>query len=122
MGYDLHNLVVTDISMFVYSKKIFKNLKFRQSIQHKIDIEKTANSNLKDLIQKITKLDKDGDSKFTYSLPPSSYPLPREKQIPKRKEPTRWEQFARKKSIKRRKKDFRVFDEQSGTFKRRHGF
>ncbi|KAK9101970.1 hypothetical protein Sjap_019224 [Stephania japonica] len=55
-------------------------------------------------------------------LPPPSTKLPREKHLPKPKPPTKWEEFAKKKGIKNRKKDKIVYDEQTGTWKRRHGY
>ncbi|XP_038878495.1 ribosome biogenesis regulatory protein homolog [Benincasa hispida] len=55
-------------------------------------------------------------------LPPPTTRLPREKPLPKPKPPTKWELFAQKKGIKKRKKDKRVYDEQAGTWKRRHGY
>lgn len=38
------------------------------------------------------------------NLPPSTFPLPREKPLPKKKEETKWEKFARKKGIKDKKR------------------
>ncbi|KAJ6829777.1 ribosome biogenesis regulatory protein-like protein [Iris pallida] len=55
-------------------------------------------------------------------LPPPTTKLPREKHLPKPKPPTKWEQFAKMKGIKNHKKDKRVFDEQTGTWKRRYGY
>lgn len=55
-------------------------------------------------------------------LPPPTTKLPREKHLPKPKPPTKWELFAKKKGIKQRKKDKIVYDEQTGTWKRRHGY
>ncbi|ONK80349.1 uncharacterized protein A4U43_C01F16700 [Asparagus officinalis] len=55
-------------------------------------------------------------------LPQPTTKLPREKHFPKPKPPTKWEQFAKMKGIKNRKKDKRVFDDQTGTWKRRHGY
>ncbi|THU61045.1 hypothetical protein C4D60_Mb07t19130 [Musa balbisiana] len=75
-------------------------------------------------------------------LPPPTTALPREKHLPKPKPPTKWELFAKMKDmplisssgmyssglsivlagIKKHKKDKRVFDEQTGTWKRRHGY
>ncbi|KAF7148639.1 hypothetical protein RHSIM_Rhsim03G0247600 [Rhododendron simsii] len=43
-------------------------------------------------------------------------------ELPKKKPPTKWEEFAKKKGIVQRKKDKVVFDEQTGTWKRRHGY
>ncbi|KAM7509397.1 hypothetical protein LguiA_019850 [Lonicera macranthoides] len=55
-------------------------------------------------------------------LPPPSTRLPREKPLPKPKPPTKWEVFAKKKGIQNRKKDKIVFDEQTSSWKRRHGY
>ncbi|KAF8393233.1 hypothetical protein HHK36_021474 [Tetracentron sinense] len=68
-------------------------------------------------------------------LPPLTTRLPREKHVrysffslcdsaflPKPKPPTKWEMFAQKKGIKNRKKDKVLYDEQTGTWKRRHGY
>ncbi|EOY31033.1 Ribosome biogenesis regulatory protein (RRS1) family protein isoform 2 [Theobroma cacao] len=56
-------------------------------------------------------------------LPSPTTRLPREKHLPKPKPPTKWEEFAKKKgSIKKHKKDKVVWDEQTGTWKRRYGY
>ncbi|XP_057465152.1 ribosome biogenesis regulatory protein homolog [Actinidia eriantha] len=56
------------------------------------------------------------------TLPPPTTRLPREKPLPKKTPPTKWELFAKKKGIVQRKKDKLVYDEQTGTWKRRHGY
>ncbi|QCE13368.1 ribosome biogenesis regulatory protein homolog [Vigna unguiculata] len=56
------------------------------------------------------------------NLPAPLTKLPREKHLPKPKPPTKWEVFAKKKGIQNRKKDKIVYDEQSGTWKRRYGY
>ncbi|XP_044463081.1 ribosome biogenesis regulatory protein homolog [Mangifera indica] len=56
------------------------------------------------------------------SLPPPTTKLPRSKHLPKPKPPTKWELFAQKRGIKKRKKDKVVWDEQTGTWKRRYGY
>ncbi|KAI9191342.1 hypothetical protein LWI28_007159 [Acer negundo] len=55
-------------------------------------------------------------------LPPPTTKLPREKHLPKPKPPTKWEVFAQKKGIKKRKKDKVLWDEQTGTWKRSYGY
>ncbi|GAA0141152.1 ribosomal protein [Lithospermum erythrorhizon] len=55
-------------------------------------------------------------------LPPATTKLPREKPLPKPAPPTKWEVFAQKKGIQKKKSDKVVFDEQTGKWKRRHGF
>ncbi|KAL6992868.1 hypothetical protein U1Q18_010988 [Sarracenia purpurea var. burkii] len=56
------------------------------------------------------------------ALPPPTTRLPREKPLPKKKPPTKWEQFAKRKGIVKRKKDKIVYDDQTATWKRRHGY
>lgn len=56
------------------------------------------------------------------TLPPPTTKLPRSKHLPKLKPPTKWELFAEKKGIKKRKKDKVIWDEQTGTWKRRFGY
>jgi regulator of ribosome biosynthesis len=57
------------------------------------------------------------------TLPTPSTPLPREKSIPKEKEPTKWERFAAKKGIKAKRREGKlVFDETSGEWVPRYGF
>lgn len=89
---------------------------------------------LKECLQKGTELVQAiADSLFTLpsiadpdgplvKLPQPKTKLPREKHLPKPKPPTKWELFAKKKGIKNRKKDKIVYDEQTGSWKRRHGY
>uniref|UniRef100_A0A8B9U011 Hydroxyacid-oxoacid transhydrogenase, mitochondrial n=1 Tax=Anas zonorhyncha TaxID=75864 RepID=A0A8B9U011_9AVES len=56
------------------------------------------------------------------SLPEPSCRLPREKPPPKPRPPTRWEQFARLKGIRRRKRTSLVWDEQAKEWRRRWGY
>nr|GEV64036.1 ribosome biogenesis regulatory protein homolog [Tanacetum cinerariifolium] len=56
------------------------------------------------------------------SLPPPTTKLPREKPLPKPVPPTKWEVFAKKKGIQNKKKDKLVYDEQTQSWKRRHGY
>ena len=55
-------------------------------------------------------------------LPPPSTVLPREKPIPKPRPPTKWEQFAQKKGIEKRKRSKVEWDEASQEWKRRYGY
>ncbi|GAB2300349.1 hypothetical protein Dimus_034388 [Dionaea muscipula] len=55
-------------------------------------------------------------------LPPPTTRLPREKPFPKPKPPTKWEEFAKRKGIKKHKKDKIVYDEQTNKWKRRYGY
>lgn len=55
-------------------------------------------------------------------LPEPSMRLPREKHLPRPKPPTKWELFAKRKGIINHKKDKRVYDDQTGSWKRRHGY
>ncbi|KAF5725821.1 ribosome biogenesis regulatory protein isoform X1 [Tripterygium wilfordii] len=55
-------------------------------------------------------------------LPPPTTKLPRGKHLPRPKPPTKWEVFAKARGIQNRKKDKVVWDEQTGTWKRRYGY
>ncbi|CAD6196469.1 unnamed protein product [Caenorhabditis auriculariae] len=55
-------------------------------------------------------------------LPAPTYRLPREKKIPEKKEPTKWEKYAAEKGIKKRTKAKKVFDEQSKEWKPTYGY
>ncbi|ROT37240.1 ribosomal biogenesis regulatory protein [Sodiomyces alkalinus F11] len=59
------------------------------------------------------------------TLPPTSTPIPREKPIPKPKEPTRWERFAEKRGIKPKTREQRrnlAYDEETGEWRPKWGF
>ena len=55
-------------------------------------------------------------------LPPPAYPLPRQKPLPAPRAPTRWEAFAAKKGIQKKKRPTVVWDEDAGEWRRRHGY
>lgn len=55
-------------------------------------------------------------------LPAATTQLPREKPVPKVKALTKWQQFAQKKGIVKRKRSKLVFDDDAGEWKRRHGY
>lgn len=55
-------------------------------------------------------------------LPAPTTRLPREKPIPQPKPPTKWELFAAKKGIVKRKRSKLVLDETTDTFMRRFGY
>ncbi|KAL9251422.1 Ribosome biogenesis regulatory protein-like protein [Drosera capensis] len=55
-------------------------------------------------------------------LPPPTTRLPREKPFPKPKPSTKWELFAQRKGIKKRKKAKVVFNEQTQKWKRSYGY
>ncbi|NXU82398.1 RRS1 protein, partial [Xiphorhynchus elegans] len=55
-------------------------------------------------------------------LPEPAFRLPREKPPPRPRPPTRWEQFARLKGIRRRRKSSLVWDEQAKEWRRRWGY
>lgn len=56
-------------------------------------------------------------------LPPPTTPLPREKPLPKPKEPTKWEKYATKKGIAPKRKDGKmVYDEDKGEWVPKWGY
>ena len=55
-------------------------------------------------------------------LPPPRTRLPREKPLPQPKALTRWEAYAKEKGIVKRKRSARVWDEDAGEWRGRHGY
>jgi len=55
-------------------------------------------------------------------LPPPSTRLPREKPLPKPRPLTKWEAYAKTKGIVKRKRSARVWDEDQGEWRGRHGY
>ena len=55
-------------------------------------------------------------------LPKPTTPLPRAKPVPQPRQPTKWEAFAQRKGIVKRKRGREVFDEDAGEYRRRHGY
>ncbi|KAH7422610.1 hypothetical protein KP509_12G016900 [Ceratopteris richardii] len=55
-------------------------------------------------------------------LPAPTLQLPREKPLPKPRPPTKWEIFAQRKGIKKRKRSKLEFDEQNQEWRRRYGY
>ena len=58
------------------------------------------------------------------TLPPATFPLPREKPLPKEKEETKWEKFAKKKGIKDKKRGEgkMEYDEEKGEWVPKWGY
>lgn len=56
------------------------------------------------------------------ALPAPSTVLPREKPLPKPRPPTKWEIFAQRKGIQKRKRSNLEWDEVSGEWRRRYGY
>ncbi|KAK2557135.1 Ribosome biogenesis regulatory protein-like protein [Acropora cervicornis] len=56
------------------------------------------------------------------TLPESRTVIPREKPVPKPKPPTKWEEFAKRKGIKNRKRERLVLDKNTQEWKPRYGY
>ncbi|GMT04093.1 hypothetical protein PENTCL1PPCAC_26267, partial [Pristionchus entomophagus] len=83
-----------------------------------------ARNNVQFLFNKVWELDKKRvEESIVAVLPKPVFKLPREKPIPEKKAPTRWEEYAKLKGIAPRKhRNKKVFDETSGEWKPRFGF
>ncbi|VDK84150.1 unnamed protein product [Onchocerca ochengi] len=62
------------------------------------------------------------DETICAKLPSPIFRLPREKPLPIERQLTKWEQYAQEKGIRKRKKDRKVFDEQTQEWKARYGY
>ncbi|VDL73001.1 unnamed protein product [Nippostrongylus brasiliensis] len=83
-----------------------------------------ARNNAQYLFNKIWELNrKTVDNVVVACLPPSTFIMPREKKIPEKKEPTKWEKYAAEKGIaKKKKKNKKVFDEATKEWKPTYGY
>eukprot|EP00392_Amoebophrya_sp_AT5.2_P009846 g9874.t1 len=57
-----------------------------------------------------------------FDSPKEAYRLPRQKPVPKKKEMTRWEKFAKERGIEKKKRPKMVWDETVGGWSRRYGY
>ncbi len=55
-------------------------------------------------------------------LPAPTTPLPRAKPLPQPRAPTKWEAFAQRKGIVKKKRSKEVWDEDTGEYRRRFGY
>ncbi|RUS78108.1 hypothetical protein EGW08_014116 [Elysia chlorotica] len=62
------------------------------------------------------------DGAYLITLPESKTWMPREKPVPKKKAPTKWEEYAKTKGILNKKKSRMVWDEPSQQYKPRWGY
>lgn len=88
-------------------------------------LQQTATEITTHLVRKIFALPDAGrpkDGGRLVSLPDKITPLPREKPVPKPKVQTKWEQFAEKKGIVKKKRSRMVFDEETDEYKPRYGY
>merc|ERR1719462_937309 len=111
---DLGNLLVEDVNSF-------DNATYHQSREEcLIDM---ARDSAQILFNKIWELPTERKEDAILSkLPAPTTILPREKPVPKPRAETRFEKFAKMKGMTKRKKDKLVYDEQTGKWKRRHGY
>ena len=85
-------------------------------------LQTRAEDGLQKLVRAIFSLEtEDTDDGKVVALPPPTTKLPREKPIPRPKEPTKWEKYMQKKGITKRKRDRLVWDEELNDFLPRYG-
>lgn len=100
---------------------------------HPIDMEKYKNDgnyllqvsqeNTQLLINKLYDLPQEEDEEGLFiETPKPENLLPREKPVPKPKEPSKWELLAKRKGIKSKDKDKLVYSEQHDEFRTRYGY
>ncbi|XP_076345231.1 ribosome biogenesis regulatory protein homolog isoform X2 [Tachypleus tridentatus] len=114
VGFDLGNLLVCDPNPI--DTKLLRT-------EQEVYIKNLARDNTQLIINKIWELPTERfEGALVVKLPPPTTIVPREKPLPKAKPPTRWEQYAKKKGIQKRKKEKLVWDETTQDWKPRWGF
>lgn len=105
--------------MFYYILNVFLNFR----IPSNEALLNMARDNTQYLFNKIWDLEKvTVDEAICVKLPSKIYKLPREKPLPKEKEPTKWEKYAKEKGIVKKKKDKKIWDSDSKTWKPTFGY
>jgi regulator of ribosome biosynthesis len=113
LNLDLGHLAVFDTNIIDV-----KTLKSQPDLQ----LEKLTRDNTQIFINKIWELDTDRiDGSVIAKLPEAITALPRFRRIPEPKAPTKWELFAKKKGIQKKRRD-QVWDEEAKQFRPRYGF
>jgi regulator of ribosome biosynthesis len=112
--YDLGNLCAVDTHPIDFQK--YKKDKNEY-------IKETARENLQLLFNKLFELPTQNEEDGLFAkLPKPTTKLPREKPVPKQKEQTRWEEFAKEKNLRARNREKMVFDPLSQEFRPRFGW
>ncbi|XP_003382917.1 PREDICTED: ribosome biogenesis regulatory protein homolog [Amphimedon queenslandica] len=115
LQFDLGRLLATDLNEIEA-----QSLKTKQKDGYLLNLMR---DNTQLLINEIWKFPvENNDGGISVQLPSPKTVLPREKPIPKEKEPTKWEQFAQTKGIAKKKRSKMVFDEKSQEWKPRWGY
>ncbi|EJD76693.1 hypothetical protein LOAG_16371 [Loa loa] len=87
------------------------------------ELSARVRDNAQFLFNKIWELERKRiDEAICAKLPGPLFRLPREKPLPSERQLTKWEQYAQQKGIRKRKKDRKVFDEQTQEWKARYGY
>lgn len=112
LSYDLGNLAI-----FAPVDIDFKKVK------NNVMLAELAREHTQNLYNKLFMLETEAvESGRVAHLPEPTTRLPRAKPVPKVREPTKWEQFAKLKGIKKKKKAFLVYDENHDEYRRRWGY
>lgn len=115
--FDLGNLVAFDINTFPQElAKLNKAGREKALLQNSREV---AQALLNALFQ--LPVSSVPDVGAVVALPKPSSALPREKPLPKGKEMTKWEKFAKTKGIVKRKRSAKTFDENTKEWTPRHG-
>ena len=114
VSFDLGNVLLSD-------PNVLDAAAFRSAPHAYLD--RLARDNAQLLVNEIWKQERiHVDGETVAKLPAPTTLLPRFKAIPTPKPPTKWETFAAKKGIQKKKKEKLVFDEESGEWRPRFGF
>ncbi|TID29157.1 hypothetical protein CANINC_002114 [Pichia inconspicua] len=107
-----------------YDPQPLDHLKVTDSAKREEYLRELTRDNVQLLVNQILSLPLQKKDNITLvTLPGPIFKLPREKSIPKPKEPTRWEKFAAKKGIQKKGKEGKlVFDEETQQWVNKWGY
>lgn len=114
LAFDLGHLLMTDPNLL--DSKAFKSNPNEEML-------KLTRDNTQLFINEMWNLETTRVDGFVIAkLPEPTTTLPRAKRVPKTRQPTKWELFAKKKGIQKKKKEKLVYNEEAGEWKPRFGY
>mmetsp|Transcript_18756 Transcript_18756/g.32547 ORF Transcript_18756/g.32547 Transcript_18756/m.32547 type:complete len:351 (-) Transcript_18756:36-1088(-) len=129
-GFDLGNMLGWQISDFAIVEEVQQAILEKQTDLN-VKLRQMTESGVEELVHKLFQLPRDHRDKHLaegkihgvlVKLPTPQTKLPRAKPLPKPREDTKWQKFAREKGISKKKRDRMVWDEESHTWIPRYGY
>jgi len=110
-------------NLLAFDQNPLPNNLHSSNIERHVEFEAIARDSTQAIVNKLWACETQTDYDSVIAiLPRPTELIPREKPVPKPRPPTKWEEFAKQKGIQKRKKETKVWDETSKSWKYAWGF